>query len=115
MRGVDYDYELGNGWDEWQKVVLLGMREIREEVKETKGLATETDKKLAVVTEVLDRVEKAVANQDARLVIVETKSASRFAFVKGAWQTIAVVASSLIALSSLGATIAMVVANYHHH
>lgn len=33
-QGLDYEYELGNGWDQWQKLVLTEMRRLADASEE---------------------------------------------------------------------------------
>lgn len=46
---IDYEHELGNGWGPWQQVVLAGMKEIRDDVKEVKETQAEQATDIALI------------------------------------------------------------------
>lgn len=109
MGRIDYEHELGNGWDQWQNVVLLGMKEIRDDLKDAKELTAENDKKLAVATEILSRLDKTIIEQGNRLTTVENKTTKKFAFASGAWAAVVVATSALAGIAGLGISLALLV------
>ncbi len=71
--GVDYEYELSNGWDKWQNVVLMGMKEIKDDLKEVHATQTAQGTDIALIQQSLATQK----NYDRRIATLETEAATK--------------------------------------
>jgi hypothetical protein len=49
MTGVNYDRELGNGWNPWQNLVLQGLKELRDGQEKIQHAAAEVATRVTVI------------------------------------------------------------------
>lgn len=64
---VDYDYELGNGWkDPFQKLILQGMREIRDRQEATAADIQDIKLKAALAAQAAQATKDELAKLNAR-------------------------------------------------
>jgi hypothetical protein len=71
--GVDYDYELNNGWDKWQNVVLMGMKEIKDDLKVVHATQTAQGTDIAVIKTQLQKDE----DLEPRVQALETQAVTK--------------------------------------
>lgn len=78
MDGIDFDYELSNGWDKWQNLVLTGMKEIKLDNKVLQEQITAVGTRVAVIeSKVLT-----LTDQDVRIGHLEANTVSQEALKK---------------------------------
>jgi hypothetical protein len=85
MGGIDFDYELSNGWDKWQNLVLTGMQEIKRDNKALETQMSNIGARVAVIESAAKTAENIVNTLQAqahRLEHLEANSVSQDALKK---------------------------------
>lgn len=98
---IDYDYELGNGWNRWQNLVLQSLKESSENQRELRTDLQQVKIDVALTKETTSRLENNLISTDGRVKILE----GAHSFLSGSWKTIGVIGGSIVGLSSIAAII----------
>ena len=108
MAGVNYDYELNNGWDKWQNLVLTAMKENRDAILAMDNKVDDVRLNMATLAERQENVIKQAAAvealahaTDSRVNAIEVSRSRSMGFAKGAWAIVSIIGASLLSVAGI--------------